>query len=186
VRGPPPAPLYKPRVGRKKKKLKSKTFNASLTAVFAAIYSIGVISLSSISFQLFQIRVADALLPLSIVFGWPAIIGLTIGCLIANFFGGLGTIDIIGGSLANFIATFIAWKVGKLKVRGSWILASIIETLIVTSIVGFYLSFLFNVPLYASLLSILAGSIIAINLIGYFLLKAISKIAEKYISEVKA
>jgi uncharacterized membrane protein len=161
--------------------LKSKTFNISLTAVFAAVYAIGVVSLSSISFQLFQVRVADALLPLSIIFGWPAIIGLTIGCLIANFFGGLGIIDIVGGSLANFIASFIAWKIGKLKFKGSWLLASIIETFIITSIVGFYLSFIFNVPLYASLLSILAGSLIAINLIGYFLLKAISKLAIKYI-----
>jgi len=160
--------------------LKSKTFNISLTAVFAAVYAIGVVALSSISFQLFQVRVADALLPLSIIFGWSTIIGLTIGCLIANFFGGLGIIDIVGGSLANFIASFIAWKIGKLKFKGSWLLASIIETLIITSIVGFYLSFIFNVPLYASLLSILAGSLIAINLIGYFLLKAISKLAIKY------
>lgn len=161
--------------------MKSKTFNVSLTAVFAAVYAIGVISLSSISFQLFQVRVADALLPLSIIFGWPAIIGLTIGCLIANFFGGLGIIDVIGGSLANLIASFIAWKIGKLKFKGSWVIASILETLIVTSIVSFYLSFIFNVPLYVSLLSVLIGSLIAINFIGYLLLKAISKLAAKYI-----
>ncbi|MBS7658874.1 MAG: QueT transporter family protein [Candidatus Bathyarchaeia archaeon] len=164
--------------------MKTKTFNICLTTVFAAIYSIAVVSLSSISFQLFQVRVADALLPLSIIFGYPAIIGLTIGCLIANFFGGLGVIDVIGGSFANFIAAFIAWKIGKLKFNGSWILASLIETLVITGIVGFYLSFIFNVPLYASLLSILIGSLIAINLIGYFLLKAISRIAAKYIFEL--
>jgi len=164
--------------------MKNKTVNASLTAVFAAVYSISVISLSSISFQLIQVRVADALLPLSIIFGWPAIIGLTLGCLIANFFGGLGVFDVVGGSLANFIATFIAWKIGKRKFKGSWISASILETLIIASIVGFYLSFIFNVPFFISFLSVLTGSLIAINFIGYLLLKAISKLAAKYIPSV--
>ncbi|MEM2843688.1 MAG: QueT transporter family protein [Candidatus Bathyarchaeia archaeon] len=164
--------------------MKNKTINISLTAVFAAIYSISVISLSSISFQLIQVRVADALLPLSIIFGWPAIIGVTLGCLIANFFGGLGVVDVVGGSFANFIATLIAWKIGRRKFKGSWFSASILETLIVSSIVGFYLSFIFNVPLYISLLSVLTGSLIAINLIGYLLLKAISKLAAKYITSV--
>ncbi|HYB67202.1 MAG TPA: QueT transporter family protein, partial [Candidatus Acidoferrales bacterium] len=77
----------------------------TLTAVFAALYAVAVVFLAPISFQIFQVRLADALLPLAILFGWPAVLGLALGAFVANFFGGLGPIDIIGGAIANLIAT---------------------------------------------------------------------------------
>ena len=81
----------------------------SLISIFAALYAIGVVFLAPFSFLPIQITIADALLPLSIVFGMPVVIGLSLGTVVANIFGGLGFIDIIGGTVANFIATFVAW-----------------------------------------------------------------------------
>ena len=75
-----------------------------LAAVFAALYAVGVV-FWPISFQVFQVRVADALLPLAMLFGWPAILGLSLGAFVANIFGGLGPVDMIGGTLDNLNGT---------------------------------------------------------------------------------
>ena len=145
----------------------------TLTAVFAALYSVGVIFLAPISFQIFQVRIADALLPLSILFGWPAILGLSLGAFVANFFGGLGPVDIIGGAVANFLATYVAWKIGNKRFANA-IVAILSEILIVTIIVGTYLSFLIGLPLTVALLGIFLGSAIAIGGLGSLLLTALS------------
>jgi len=147
----------------------------SLTITFAALYIAAVIALAPISFGVFQVRVADALLPLAILFGWSSILGATVGAVVANFFGGLGAIDVVGGGLANFFATFLAWKIGRLKVKGSWICATATEILMVSIIVGTYLSYLFSIPLEAGLFGVLVGSLIAIGILGYALLGAFSR-----------
>jgi len=147
----------------------------SLTTAFTALYAAAVISLTSISFNIFQVRVADAMLPLAILFGWPAIMGVTLGAVISNFFGGLGIIDILGGAIANFTATLLGWKIGCTRLKGSWLYATAVEILTVTLVVGSYLSYIFNVPLATGLLLVLVGSVIAIGLLGHLLLRAISK-----------
>ncbi|MGQ9543190.1 MAG: QueT transporter family protein [Candidatus Bathyarchaeia archaeon] len=148
--------------------------NISLAIIFAASYGASVIALTPISFHIYQVRVADALLPLSIIFGWPSIIGLTIGASVANAFGGLGPIDIIGGAAANFTATLLAWVIGRGGFRGSWICAVMVEVATVTLIVGSYLSILFEAPLPVALVGVLVGSLIAIGFLGYSLLKVFS------------
>ena len=149
--------------------------DVSITIIFTALYAIGVIALTPISFNIYQVRVADALLPLSMIFGVPSAVGLGLGCLVANVYGGLGIIDIVGGSVANFIGCTLAWYVarrGKLMHR---ILGSIIETAVITMIVGGYLSFIFEVPLEFGLFGILVGSIIAINLVGFAIQETIRR-----------
>jgi uncharacterized membrane protein len=145
----------------------------TLTAVFAALYAVGVVFLAPISFQIFQVRIADALLPLSMLFGWPAILGLSLGAFVANIFGGLGPIDIIGGALANFIATFVAWRIGRKKFVNA-VVGICLEVVIVTIIVGTYLSFLIGMPLAVGLLGIFLGSVIAIGLLGGILFTVLS------------
>jgi len=71
----------------------------TVTAALAALYAVGVVFLVPMSFQLFQVRIVDALLPLAILLDWTAILGLPIGAPVANFFGGLGPVDMWEGSL---------------------------------------------------------------------------------------
>jgi len=149
--------------------------HVSLTTVFAALYAVGVVVLAPISFQIFQVRVADALLPLAILFGWPSILGFTLGAFIANFFGGLGIVDIIGGSAANLAATYAAWRIGRKGGKSSWLVAVITEILMVTAVVGSYLSYLFEMPLEIGLLGVFLGSLVAIGLLGYPLLIGVSR-----------
>jgi uncharacterized membrane protein len=94
----------------------------ALTTVFAALYAALVIALAGISFQLVQVRVADALVPLSIVFGWPAVIGVTLGCVISNVVSPLPSVlvDITFGAIANFFASLVAWRIGTWKRRDSF------------------------------------------------------------------
>jgi len=156
--------------------MKNRTaLSVSLTAIFAALYAVGVVVLAPISFQVFQVRVADALLPLAILFGWPAVLGLSLGAFVANFFGGLGVIDVVGGSVANLLASYAAWKTGRRGIKGSWLIAVAIEILAVTAIVGSYLSCLFQIPLEIGLLGVLLGSFVAIGLLGYPLLLVLSR-----------
>lgn len=156
--------------------MKSKnSVYVTLTAVFAAIYAVGVVALAQISFLPFQVRVADALLPLAMVFGWPAVVGLSIGAFVANFFGGLGPVDIVGGAFANFLATFAAWRIARHKSNSWGLIGVIVEILVVTLIVGSYLSYLFGIPLEAGWADVMLGSIIAIGILGSILYFAVKE-----------
>jgi len=161
-----------PGVGGGKVKFESK--DLALTAVFAALYAAGVILLAPISFGVYQIRVADALLPLAMMFGMPVAVGSSLGCLVANVYGGLGIVDIVGGAVANFLACTLAWYMGMDSVTRR-LAGCFVETAIVTAIVGGYLSLIFNVPVELGLLGIFVGSLVAINILGFALLEGLHR-----------
>ncbi|MEM1551428.1 MAG: QueT transporter family protein [Candidatus Bathyarchaeia archaeon] len=158
----------------------------ALTVVFAALYAASVIFLAPISFGIYQVRVADALLPLSVVFGVPVALGTSLGCLVANVYGGLGIIDIVGGAAANFVACVLAWLVGgKSVVRR--LMACFVENATITIIVGGHLALIFNVPVEIGLFGIFLGSVVAINIIGFAILEALhrSGIDKRYARKVE-
>ena len=146
-------------------KSKSSIF-VTLTAVFAAVYAVGVVALAQISFLPFQARVADALLPLAMVFGWPAVVGLSIGAFVANVFGGLGPIDMFGGAIANFLATFLAWRIARNRAKRWGLVGVIVEIVVVSLVVGSYLRYLFAIPLLVGWAEVGIGSVIAIGILG--------------------
>jgi uncharacterized membrane protein len=172
VVGPPTVPQYKPRLGGNK----LETRKIALTSIIASLYAIGVILLAPISFSIFQVRIADALIPLSILYGPPAVFGVTLGNIIANVYGGLGSIDIIGGSIANFVAAYVGWKIGSKNFTGSKFVATVAQNLIVSSVVGSYLAVLFDVPLGVGFVGILLGSVVSMNVLGYMLVLTLNKI----------
>jgi len=151
----------------------------ALAAVLAALYAAYVFYFSVTSFQVVQVRVVDALLPLSIIFGPPAIAGVTLGVFVGNMLGSpFGPIDIVGGTIANLVAATLAWLVVRRKFRGSWLIAVAIEIASVTIIVGSYLVVLTSspdVPLWVGWVEFLASEVIAIGVLGYPLLKAVDR-----------
>ena len=162
--------------------MRLNTKKLAVVTVFAALYAVGVVFLAPISFGIVQVRVADAMLPLAMIFGLPGALGLSLGCLVSNVFGGLGIVDIVGGASANLVACTLAWYIGR-KGRGAQrFLGTVAITVVIALIVGGYLSWLLQVPLEISLLGVLIGEIIAVNLIGFPLEEAIrrSKIFRKY------
>lgn len=161
--------------------MKFDTEDLALSAVFAALYAAGVIFLAPLSFGVYQVRIADALLPLSMIFGMPVAVGSSLGCLVANVYGGLGIVDIVGGTIANFVACALAWYIG----RGGFVrrfLGAFVETVVITAVVGGYLALLFEVPVEIGLLGIFIGSLVAINILGFALLEVFyrSGVTKKY------
>jgi uncharacterized membrane protein len=166
----------------------SDSRNLALAAVFAALYAALVVAFAPISNLPIQVRIADVLLPLTILFGPPAIVGLGVGTVVGNFAADSITgfpsasigLDMVGGSLVNLLAGYAAWRIGQRswKVRNwnvNWLLATIVETVLVSIVVGGYLSPVFSIPLAVSILTILAGEIVAINIGGFALLNVIGR-----------
>src|SRR5690242_16127063 len=100
---------------------RSLTRRLTLASAIAALYAVLVALLPATSIPIIQVRIADALMPLSILFGWPAVLGVTLGAGIGNVVGdsisglpgaSIG-IDVLGGSVANLIAATLAWKIGN-------------------------------------------------------------------------
>jgi uncharacterized membrane protein len=156
-----------------------KTNEISLAIVIASLYTVMVIVLSPISYGPIQLRIADCLIPLSALFGWPAIIGVTVGCLMGNSYFLMGTEDIILGTIANLIAATIIFIL-----RRKTFLACIAGSLPIGIIVGGYLWIFFSPPNIfdiqlpawgAMIVSITISTIIVVAGIGYIILKTLIK-----------
>lgn len=121
----------------------------------------------------------DALLPLSILLGFPAVVGVTIGCFIGNFLASpIGIVDVAGGTAANFIAGTLAWALTRRKFAGAWILAIAVQIATVTAIVGSYLVAWAagpDVPLWVGWAEFFGSEVVAIGVLGYPLLKALER-----------
>ncbi|MEM1530105.1 MAG: QueT transporter family protein [Candidatus Bathyarchaeia archaeon] len=166
--------------------MRFSSIEVALVAFFASTYAIGVTLFAPISFDpRFQIRVVDALLPLSIIFGFPAALGLGLGCFIANFIGPYGFIDAAIGGMANFVACMLARLIDGSSIKRRF-LGCLIETVTVTIIVGVYLSLILGIPVEASLLGLLVGSLISINILGFMLLEALYRRGvEKHVKNLR-
>ena len=158
---------------------KLKTTDLSLSVIFAALYSVIVIVLAPIAFGPVQLRVADCLIPLAALFGWPVIVGVTVGGFLGNAYFWLGPQDVILGPVANLIAATLIFQL-----RQRQLLACVAGALPIGIIVGGYLwlffpppdIFGFNMPLWSAMIvSITISSLVAIAFIGYALLKALSR-----------
>src|SRR5690554_5474511 len=94
--------------------MRRKTYDLTLSAIIAAAYVVLTLPFAQFSFGIVQFRLAEAMTALAVL--TPAAIpGLTLGCLLANLLNpmNLGPVDIIGGSLATFVAAFISWKISQ-------------------------------------------------------------------------
>ncbi len=156
-----------------------RTSELSLTVVFASLYAILVVALAPISFGPVQLRVADCLIPLAALFGWPVIAGVTVGCFMGNAYFWLGPYDIIFGPIANLVAATIIFLLRKRQFP-----ACVVGSLPIGLVVGSYLWVFFpppdifglNMPIWSAMIvSITISTLIAMAVIGYAILKALSR-----------
>jgi uncharacterized membrane protein len=173
-----------PGVGGERTKIDSR--NVTLTAVFAALYVvINVLQTSSIGsptiYGPIQLRIADCLIALAALFGWPVVGGVTFGCLLTNAYYFLGAQDVIFGPVANLIAASVIFLLRKHK-----FFACVAGALPLGLVVGAYLSLFFPFltppevlsalpPIAAMVVSITISSLIAVAGIGYVLLSIIGR-----------
>ena len=92
-------------------------------AVIAAVYVVVCLALAPFSYGAVQVRVAEALCLLP-VFGAEYIIGVTLGCLLANLLGST-VIDVVFGTLATLLACLVTYKLRDIRIKGLAIPASL-------------------------------------------------------------
>jgi uncharacterized membrane protein len=121
-----------------------------------------------ISYGEMQLRVSEALtlLPFYIPVAVPA---LFVGCIIANFLGGLGLWDVVFGSGATLLAAWLSSKMPNL-----W-LAAIPPVIVNMFIIGALLHFIINVPFIITALYVGLGQSLACFALGVPLMRILEK-----------
>ena len=155
-----------------------KTSELSLAVVFSSLYAVLLVALAPISYGPVQLRVADCLIPLAALFGWPVITGVTVGCFLGNAYYWLGPQDVVFGTFANLVAATVIFLLRKRQ-----FLACVLGSLPIGIIVGSYLWIFFpppsifglQLPVWGAMIaSITISTLVAMAGIGYALLKALS------------
>ena len=95
-----------------------KSKDLTRIALIAAVYVVITILLAPISYSVVQVRLSELLTLLPYFMGYPAVIGLFVGVAVANFFGGLGIIDIVFGSLITLLAAYFTARASSLYRAG--------------------------------------------------------------------
>ena len=160
-----------------------KIKNLVTTGVIAALYSAMTLTLAPISYGIVQLRVSEVLTVLP-AFSKKSVWGITIGCLVSNYFGmafsgSAGIIDVIFGTLATFLAAICSYLARKNK----W-LVPLFPTLFNGIIVGGYLHFIAfkTVNLFLCMLLVALGEGIVTYALGIPLINFINK--HKKIGEI--
>jgi len=154
--------------------LNKKTKKIVYGALIAALYAVMTIALAPISYGQIQVRVAEALTVLPF-FSSYSILGLFVGCIIANMVGGNGIFDIVFGSLATLISAVITYYIGKSNLKYKRYLAPLPPVVINAVIIGIELNVVFKLPLVASMLWVGLGEMVACYVLGLPLLLYIDK-----------
>lgn len=154
--------------------MNKKTKKIVYGALIAALYAVMTIALAPISYGQIQVRVAEALTVLPF-FSSYSILGLFVGCIIANMIGGNGIFDVVFGSLATLISAVITYYIGKSNLKYKRCLAPLPPVLINAVIIGIELNVVFKLPLVASMLWVGLGEMVACYVLGLPLLLYIDK-----------
>ena len=108
-------------------------------SLIAAIYTILSLVLAPFSFGNIQVRVAEALTLLPLIYA-PAIVGLTIGCFITNLVGVvmganlLGMMDVVIGTSATLIAALITYKFKDVQIK-NFAVISILSPIVINALI---------------------------------------------------
>jgi len=177
-----------PGVGGGKLKFDSK--DVALTAVFASLYAVINIFQTMmggpITYGPIQLRLADCLIPLSALFGWPAVIGVAVGCF-SNAYYMLDPADIVIGPIVNFAAALLIFLLRRQR-----LVACVSGALTVGVPIGLYLYYLYTqgnpfiqqapefpgliLPIWgAFVISLSISTLITMAIIGYILLNSLAR-----------
>lgn len=152
--------------------LKKTTYHIAWIGIIAAVYASSTVSFGALSYSWLQVRLSEALAPLPFLLGFPAVVGVGLGCLLANFFSPVGIPDLIFGPLLSALSGLLSWKLSY----GKKTLACIYPILINGFGVSVYVSIFYNIPYWMSVLTIGLGEFVSCFLVGYPLLIALEKL----------
>jgi len=155
-------------------KIVKKSVTIATAALYAAMYVALVFLFSPISYGVINLRVANILIGLIPLIGWPAVLGQTLGVFIANqpvFGDSLGPIDLIN-VLPSLVFSWIIWKLRKTSV----FLGLTLYSLALGLSVSYALSYAFNLPLLVEIPQVTLGIFLATAVLGYILYKSVERL----------
>ena len=91
---------------------KFPTLVIARTAIICALYVALTYALLPLAYGPIQIRIGEGLTMLPLIYP-ESVLGLYLGCILANVFSGYGGYDIGIGSLATLIAAILTFVIGK-------------------------------------------------------------------------
>ncbi|MBU5225423.1 QueT transporter family protein [Clostridium senegalense] len=154
----------------------NNTKKIAFAALLAAIYATLTVTLNFMSYGPIQIRIAEGLTVLP-YFSPYAIWGLFLGCLMSNIISPMGIPDLIVGSLATLLASYLTYKIGKSNLKHKRLLAPLPAVLVNAIVVGSMLKVLYapNVPLIFNMFYVGIGQFICCYGLGLPLISALEK-----------
>lgn len=145
----------------------------TVAAMIAAVYFVLTMIFYVTSFQPLQSRLSEALTVLP-YFTPVAIPGIFVGCIISNILGGNGIWDVVIGSLASLLAAYLTYKISYNKPKRK-LLAPLPAVLVNAVVIGTMLSVLSDLPLFATMLSVGLGQVLACYVLGFPLMLLIER-----------
>lgn len=134
-------------------------------AIIAALYILVTFVFAPLSFNtLIQFRASEALTVLPILFP-EAVGGLYIGVMLANIIGGLGPIDIFGGSLVTLLAAYLTYRT-----RHSW-LAYLWPIVLNGLLISVYLAPILGVPYWLEVIALSVSEGVVVLALGVPLIR---------------
>ena len=149
-------------------------------AVVAALYVVLCMALQPFSYGAVQVRVAEALCLLP-VFGAEYIVGVVLGCFLANLLGST-IVDVIFGTLATLLACVVTYKLRNVRFKGLAIVPSLPPVLFNAVIIGIEIAVMFpdpssSAPLWLACItngiSVGIGELISCTVLGVLLVKIV-------------
>ena len=140
-------------------KIGSNTKDLTRLAVVAALYAALTIALSGLSFGPVQFRIAE-LLTLLCFYRRDYSAALILGCFIANCFSPMALMDMVFGTVATAVAV-----IPMFYVKNIWV-ASLLPVISNAVIIALELYIAFKEPLWMSMLTVGAGELVVITIVG--------------------
>ena len=163
---------------------KTDTLTFVRIAMIAAVYTVVSLALAPISYGNIQVRIAEALTILPLLYK-PSIYGVTLGCFLTNLLGAFmgvnptGFIDAIIGTLATFLAAECTYMLKDKTVKGFPLWSVLMPVIFNFFFVGAELAVLYfegNVVLGTLIMGgeVAVGALISV-ILGWLLLKPLGK-----------
>lgn len=146
---------------------KINTETIALTGVTAAVYMVATLAISPIAYGSVQFRISEVM----VLLAWinPSFVpGLVLGCALSNRFSPLGIIDVLFGTFHTFCSVMLISRTKNMYLASLW-------PTIFSFIIGLELYLVYGSPFIASTLSVMAGELICITLIGCIVFSIVRK-----------
>lgn len=136
-------------------------------ALVATIYIVTTVSFGDLSYGPIQARPSEILNFLAFID--PMYIpGLVLGCAISNFYSFGGIVDVIVGSFATFLSTYLMYKTKNMFLASLWPVINCI-------FVAIQLYFFLDIPLLYGMFTVGLGEFFIMTIVGYPIFKVLFK-----------